>query len=46
MLSKEFPNQIAKINKFVNKDIVNFNKILQKNWLAVLIPGKNVEPMK
>ena len=46
MLSKEFPNRIANINKFVNEDTANFNKILQKNGLAVLVPGKNVEPMK
>lgn len=46
MLSKDFPNQIAKINKFVNEDTTNFNKILQKNGLAIIVTGKNIEPAK
>jgi photosystem II stability/assembly factor-like uncharacterized protein len=46
MLGKEFPNRIASINKFVNEDTANFNKVLQKNGLAIIVPGKNVEPMK
>jgi photosystem II stability/assembly factor-like uncharacterized protein len=46
MLGKEFPTRIASINKFVNEDTANFNKVLQKNGLATLVPGKNVEPMK
>lgn len=45
-LSKEFPNRITGINKFVNEDTVNLNKILQKNGLAIIVTGKNVEPMK
>jgi photosystem II stability/assembly factor-like uncharacterized protein len=46
MLGKEFPNRIGQINKFVTQDTADFNKILQKNGLAVLVAGKNVEPMK
>jgi hypothetical protein len=45
-LGKEFPNRIGQINKFVNEETANFNKVLQKNGLATLVPGKNVEPMK
>lgn len=45
-LSKEFPNQIVKINKFVNEDTANINKVLQKNGLAIIVTGKNIEPMK
>jgi photosystem II stability/assembly factor-like uncharacterized protein len=46
LLNKEFPNRIAQINKFVNEETANFNKVLQKNGLAVIIPGRNVEPPK
>lgn len=46
MLGKEFPTRIGQINKFVNEDTVNFNKMLQKNGLAILVAGKNVEPIK
>lgn len=45
-LSKEFPNQIVKINKFVNEDTANFNKILQKNNLGMIVTGKNIEIAK
>ena len=46
MLSKEFPSQIAKINKFISEDTANFNKVLQKNGLSTIVTGKTVEPIK
>ncbi len=46
MLSKEFPNRITQINKFIAENTANFNKVLQKNGLAIIVTGKNVEPPK
>ena len=46
MLRKEFPNKIAIISRFIAEDTARFNQVLQKYNLAVIIPGKAVEPPK
>ncbi len=46
MLRQAFPTKIAQINKFITEDTANFNKVLQKYNLSIIIPGKNIEPPK
>jgi hypothetical protein len=40
VLNKEFPGQIAKIDRFVAKDVAEFNKILKANKLPELSTTK------
>ncbi len=46
LLRMEFPNKIALINRFVSNETAEFNKMLQKNGLAPIFPGKSIEPLK
>ncbi len=46
MLSREFPDRIAQINKFIDEETKEFNKTLRKNGLSEIVTGKKIEAGK
>jgi hypothetical protein len=45
-LRKELPSRVQKINQFVSGDTAEFNKILLRNGLGAIFPGRSIEPPK